>query len=54
MGNDWGSRAVVAGLVLVRDASRVAVGGGGQEGQRVGRSRELSQPNPCLMVGEAR
>lgn len=49
-----GRRAVAAGLVLVRDASRVAVGGGGQEGQGVGRSRKLSQPNPCLTVGEGR
>lgn len=57
MGTVWGMtgrRAVAAGLVLVRDASRVAVGGGGQEGQGVGRSRKLSQPNPCLTVGEGR
>lgn len=51
LGTVWGmtgSRAVAVGL-----AGRVAVGGGGQEGQGVGRSRKLSQPNPRLMVGEA-
>lgn len=53
MGNDGkqGSRCWIG--PGERRAGRVAIGGGGQEGQGVGRSRKLSQPNPCLMVGEA-
>lgn len=47
-----GSRAVAAGMVLVRDDRRGSPWGmGEQEGQGVGRSRKLSQPNLGLTDG---